>query len=78
MLPFIRCVSGMVMGGIPIDHWIDLFSDSRTREVLRVIALDPDYLVRCRDLDPKRPLGISYLYDLFLQKSLIAPHTGSV
>lgn len=75
---FIRGVSGMVMGGIPIDHWIDLFSDSRTREVLRVIALDPDYLVRCRDLDPNRQLGISYLYDLFLQKSLIAPHTGSI
>lgn len=75
---FIRGVSGMVMGGLPIDHWIDLFSDSRTREVLRVIALDPDYLVRCRDLDPNRALGISYLYDLFSQKSLIAPHTGSV
>ena len=68
----------MVMGGLPIDHWIDLVSDSRTREVLRVIALDPDYLVRCRDVDPDRPLGISYLYDLFSKKSLIAPRTDNV
>ena len=68
---FESTINAIEEAGLSVETWISIIEDSKTKEVLEVVASKLDRCVSCLDFKHDNSISIPYIHEAFTRSGLI-------